>query len=249
MEKGISYETKFIIKVLSEESKKELEQCYKKTLLGEISYPDFAQVLSAFREKLTEEDYLILRSYTGFNYKNINAVLRNSWNYEENGLLNDVVKEKYWNLSKEISQLIDKFPPSQNPFVTFRGTTLKEFSKYGITSLEDLILLKGQYLYENGFTSTSLKETTSYFGKKINGVLCNIEIRYLIPARENIGIPLITDDFSYSKSENEYLLNNNLLSRVADVSIQGNTAVITVVALPKRIWNESQKLEQEEKQY
>ena len=65
-------------------------------------------------------------------------------------------------------------------------------------------------MYEQGFTSTSLKEESSYF--KTQG--CNIEIRYLIPKDSKDGISLINDELSYSTNQNEYLLDKGSLSKI-----------------------------------
>lgn len=41
-------------------------------------------------------------------------------------------------------------------FKTYRGTPLSHFKDYGINNIEDLNLLVGKFIYEEGFTSTSV---------------------------------------------------------------------------------------------
>lgn len=49
----------------------------------------FGEKINVFLDNLTESKVKDLRSYTGYNYRNINAVLRNNWNYEINGQISD----------------------------------------------------------------------------------------------------------------------------------------------------------------
>ena len=101
------------------------------------------------------------------NFKNINAILRGNWNYEENGLLNQEVEAKYRSLARNIENIIDKFLKPDTNFVVFRGVEANYFSKYGITSLNELASMKDKFIYEEGFTSTSILKDTSYFGKSL----------------------------------------------------------------------------------
>ena len=48
---------------------------------------------------------------------------------------------------------------------------------------------------------------------------------------------------------NEYLLNRCTLSKVLGVKIEGNTAVITTVLIPKHIWDKKQHIETPKKSY
>lgn len=77
--------------------------------------------MNAFSHELTDIELMDLRSYTGYNFKNINAILRGNWNYEENGLLNQEVEAKYRSLARNIENIIDKFLKPDTNFVVFRG--------------------------------------------------------------------------------------------------------------------------------
>ena len=241
MEKGISYQTKMLLNYLPQE---EIQMLLESVRNRNTEDKDFAKDLEEFSSKRSLDDYMILRSYTGYNFRSINAVLRRNWNYEENGLLTEKQQNRFLKDARDISNLVEEFPSPKKDFLTFRGTTLREFQKYGITSLEELKSLQGNYLYEEGFTSTSLKPESSYYGKNINGVDYNIEVVYHIPGESNDGIPLITEDLSYSKEQHEYLLNCRTLSYVEEVRVEGNTAHIHVIMIPKKVWNKSSEKEE-----
>lgn len=155
--------------------------------------------MNAFSHELTDIELMDLRSYTGYNFKNINAILRGNWNYEENGLLNQEVEAKYRSLARNIENITDKFPKLDTNFVVFRGVEANYFSKYGITSLNELASMKDKFIYEEGFTSTSILKDTSYFGKSLEtGKNYNVEIKYLISSDSQDGALLMNSNFSYS---------------------------------------------------
>ena len=96
------------------------------------------------------------------------------------------------------------------------------------------------YYIEDGFTSTSLLRDSSFFNRELEWhEPCNIEIQYFIPEECNDGIPLINNDLSYSKNQNEFLLNKNSVSKIFDCKIdkENNVAYLKAVFIPERIWN------------
>lgn len=236
MEKGLSYQTRYINKSLDDNTLIEIEQLIHEAASYEYKNIDFKNTITDFFNTLLYEELLTLREYTGYNYKRLNNLLRNKWDYEENGKLTDSIRKRYMDDAEEIESIIEKFPKNTDAFVVYRGTDLKEFRDYGIESLNDLEYLNGKFIYEEAFTSTSLTESASYFQKDINGIVKNIEIRYIIPPNSNDGIPLITESVSYSPNQEEYVLQRNTLSKVIGVSISDNTAIITAVLIPKKIW-------------
>ncbi len=168
--KGHNKVTDLVLKLISEEDKENIEN-----FLKEIKYEPVEDILdvnlfnnyiSKFSEDLTNDDLITLRHYTGYDYKNINNYLRRIWNYEDNGKYSESVGEKYLNISLEISDLIKRFPSPDFNFYTYRGVNLNAFKPYNITNIEELTYMKNKYMYEQGFTSTSLKEETSYFREK-----------------------------------------------------------------------------------
>lgn len=249
MEKGLSYETKLLNRYLDKDTKDEISLLLLESSISNYKTPDFTDAINEFYKETTTVDIEDIRRYTGYDYKFINAVLRDNWTYEQNGIKTEKKTKELRELSNRISNLISKFEKTPSQFKTYRGTTIKEFKKYGIESLEDLLCLTNHYLYDSGFTSTSLQEETSYYKKIINDELCNIEIIYIIPKDSNDGIPLITEQLSYSINLNEYLLDRCTLSKVLGVKIEGNTAVITTLLIPKHIWDKKQHIDTQTKSY
>lgn len=248
MDIGHSRMTDTILRFISDEKKYEmacfideaLNKNYLKINNQEQLKNIFEENVSEFLNNVTPDELLDLRTYTGYYFKNINAVLRNTWNYEENGRLTEEEIKKYRILSDNISSILNKFPSPNYNFTTYRGTTIDSFSKYGITSVGELEKLKGKYMYEQGFTSTSVIEDTCYFNKKLDtGKNYNVEIRYLITPEYDEGALLLNNDMSYSVNQNEYLINKGSLSKVIDVEINNelNQAILTVIIIPRKKWD------------
>lgn len=246
MQQGESRITNMVLKMLGEETKNNInnyvnEVCSRNfTIMQNIDQvkDTFSTSSENFLNDLTEDELLNLRSYTGYHFWNINAILRNNWNYEVNGALTSEKINTYTELSNSVSNILDRFHSPSINFMTFRGTTIDSFSNYGITDISELITLKDKYIYEQGFTSTSILQDSSYFNKTLDdGRFCNVGIRYLIPAENSDGALLINDDMSYSTNQNEFLLNKGSLSKVVDVKIENNIAVLTVVLVPKKVYD------------
>lgn len=243
MEKGMSFETNFFNKALSEETKLEIEELVLESQRATLTVPTFEKELKEYYDTVKIKDGETIRIYTSYQYKAINAVLRGEvWDYEVLGKRTDERVKELLAYTEEFSSLIEKFPKTDSTFMVYRGTTIEEFKRYGIDTLEDLLSLKGKFLYEKGFTSTSIEESSSFYNKKSGlGVLRNIEVKYIIPEGSQDGIPLIKEEISYATNEMEYLLNKNSLSRVVDVKIEGNNAIITVVLIPRQLWDKAPK--------
>ena len=240
-----------ILRFMGEDTRYEIENYVKETAKEkylQIQSEEelkkiFKNNISNFLDNVTQDELLDLRTYTGYNFKFINAILRRNWNYEENGLLTEDKKRELMILAENISSIINKFAPLSYNFTTYRGTTLSSFSKYGIYSIKDLESLKGNYLYEEGFTSTSIIEDTCYFNKCLDtGLNYNVKIEYLITPECEEGALLINNDMTYSLKQNEYLINKGSLSKVIDVKIDENLnqAILTVTLIPKKKWNKVQ---------
>ena len=249
MEKGLSYDTRLLNKYLDKETKEQIDLVLLEASASLEETPDFTDAIDNFYQETTQFDIDDIRRYTGYDYKFINAVLRDNWTYEQNGLKTEEKTKELRELSDRISKLISKFSKTPSQFKTYRGTTLKEFRKYGVETLDDLFCLTDKFLYDTGFTSTSLDEKSSYFKKTIHEEECNIEVIYIIPKDSNDGLPLLTDQLSYSKNLNEYLLDRCTLSKVLGVKIEGNTAIITTVLIPKNIWDKKQHIDTHNKTY
>lgn len=246
MEKGIYLATKIIGKSLDDNTKLEIDLLLEEAKSYSFKEPDFRSEIRELIDRLPEESILALKGYTGLNFKKINAILRNNWNYEE---LYKKTEEEEQKLREDISmidEIISSFPPNKNAFITYRGSSVASYKKYGIDSIEELKCLEGKYLYEEGYTSTSLDEKESYYNKEINGTINNIKTVYIIPPYSNDGMPLTSSVLSYSPNQKEYLLGRNCLSKVVDVKIDGNSAIVTAVLIPQKIWNKTVKLDTKE---
>lgn len=256
MKQGESRVTNMVLKMLGDETQNNINDYVDKvmsrnfTVIQSIEQvkETFSDSTENFLNGLSEDELLNLRSYTGYHFWNINAVLRNNWNYEVNGALTPEKLNTYKELSDSVSTILDRFNSSSTDFVTYRGTTLDSFSSYGINDISELVTLKDKYIYEQGFTSTSILEESSYFNKTLDdGRFCNVGIRYLIPAENNDGALLIDDNMSYSKNQNEFLLNKGSLSKVVDVKIENNMAILTMVLVPKKVYDLNYKMSETKK--
>lgn len=249
MEKGTNYNVSYLLRYIGEEKRKELD-CYIKEMLlksyqqfdSEIKISEFFNnFLNEYLSKLSYDELENLRSYTGLQFRNINAVLRNNWNYEVNGKLTPELKERSIELAKKIRYAINKAPQLNIGIKTYRGVSIASFQSYNIFTLNDLLLLEGKYLYEEGFTSTSLIKEKSFFytdpftltGKP------NILIEYLIPENSDDGIALLNESLSYSTNQQEFLINSSSLFKVISVRIdeKNNVAYMQVMLVPEKIWN------------
>ena len=237
MKKGLSLATKIIENSLDENTKLEIEMLLNEINMYSFTRPDFTDEISKATENLTEEQLLTVKGYTGLNFKKINAILRNNWNYEEHGKKTVEEEHRYREDISIIDEIISNFPQNKKPFITYRGSSINAYKKYGINTIEDLLYLKGKYLYEEGYTSTSLDENESYYNKEFNGRINNIETVYIIPPYSNDGMPLTSNELSYSPNQAEYIIGRNALSKVIDVKIDGLSAIITTLLIPKKIWN------------
>lgn len=243
MKVGLSVSTRYILSHLEDETFREIQYLVVDTLREDIHQPDFSSQISTFEQSMTDDDFLTIRTYSGFHFRDINAVLRGSWTYHYNGEMTEEKVREARMLGEDFSNLMTKFPPVPHSFSSYRGTTIEEFKKYGISTLQDLLQIQDGFLYEEGFTSTSLEEDTCFFGKQIDDTFCNIKVQYIIPALSQDGMPLLTDSLSYSKGQNEYVLNRGALSKVLDVQVANDTAFLKVLLIPKSVWDRGPKVD------
>ena len=97
--------------------------------------------------------------------------------------------------------------------------------------------LENSYYFESEFTSTSLIREKNFFKRELEyHNFDNIEIEYLIPEEANDGMPLITDDLSFSKSQSEFSLNRDSLTKIitVDVNNDKNCTYMKAVLLPQK---------------
>ena len=245
---GESRITNSILRMMGEESRKEidnyLEHMSSKDFLivnsMEMINNIFGESIDNFLMSLSEEELMDLRTWSSYNFSNINAILRNNWTYEKNGLLTEDKKNELRELAGRISRIFAKYNSPQVDFIAFRGTTIGSFKDYGITDLSQLENLEGKFLYEQGFTSASMMESSCYFKRDFNdGKKYNVEVRYLVSSECEEGALLVNRDTSHYSDENEYLMDKGSLSKVIDVKVDkdNDVAVITVVLIPRKIYD------------
>lgn len=258
MDKGVSLTTRFLLRQLDQETLDSLE-----LYVGEMNDREFLTCLSAeevegyfgdkvdeYIDSLSPDDMASLREYTGYFFRFINNVMRGKWNYQENGQLTEENQSRYLASGQSVKKLIHKFPGLNTNLKTYRGVSIRAFQDYGITQLEDLVHMQGKYMYEKGFSSTSVVRSHSFFEKKQDwGDYCNIEIEFLIPEESNDGALLLKDSLSYSEGQLEYVLNSDSLFKITTVKVdsENNRAYLTAVLIPKILWDPIavQKLDEE----
>lgn len=180
-----------------------------------------------------------IMSYTNRFYGRINSLKRGFWDYEALGRLTPEDKAYYLKYADDMEKIINKVTPLQTNISTYRGTDLKNFRRFGISSLDDLASLLNQYIYDDSFVSTSLLANQSFFKENkeaYNGN--NIQIEYLIPkdSQDGLFVPL-----SFYDVESEYLINCGNLAKVIDVKIdhEKEEAYIKMILVPKKVWDKN----------
>ncbi len=247
-EKGTNWFTRYILRCLGTSKCDELnlftedilKQDYHNFTSEDEVYEHLSEMVFNYIEGLSVNELASLRYYTGYDFRNINNTMRCKWNYEENGLLTNEKKDKYQKLGEEISNIINRFPEISFNMKAYRGVSIRAFYDYGITSLSELSNMVGHYIYESGFTSSSLLRNHSFFAKQPEwGDRCNIEIEYYIPANSHDGAILLSDALSYSKGQIEYVMNSGSLSKIISVEIdkENDTARLQAVLIPKTLWD------------
>lgn len=229
-----------IFRFISEDDKNNIDYFYLKSLTREYktidSATDIAALLTIDEIPYEEADFLL--NYSGFNYKHINAVLRNTWNYEDNGDASKI--DSYREAAYRLNEIIQKHPTMLNDnIITYRGVDISYFQQYGIESIEDLKSLEGYYMLDRGFVSTSIQEESCFF-KKANdlGLNYNIKIEYMVPQEFKDGI-LLGSSTSYSPNQHEFLINSANLAKVSSVIVNDdNTAVVRATLIPKELYDD-----------
>ena len=241
MNKGESITTQLVLKNIEDKKDKINELVLENNNIEVKTIPE-GKIKNYFQKgfktiRLKKIDSLILRNYTGFNFRGINNILRNKWSLKHNGVLNKEKEFRFRSNAENISSLIKKFPKNRKAFKVYRGVTIDAFKDYGIDNINELIYLKDNYIYEKGFTSTSLLRETSYFNKEIDGKLYNIELEIIVPKGSKDGMPLTGNELSYSPGQNEYVIVNESLIKITDVKIDNNYAYLKGILIPKKIYS------------
>ena len=87
MEKGKSHDTYLLSKYLDKDTKEQIDLLMMEVALSTNNTPDFTDDILEFYKETTHVDIEDIRRYTGYDYKFINAVLRDNWTYEQNACI------------------------------------------------------------------------------------------------------------------------------------------------------------------
>ena len=203
-----------------------------------VDNPNYNQEINA---RLSQEEKDSILQYSGYKYAWINSVERGFWDYEKLGRKTFEAEAEIKNTADAIDAAIIKSPTPNQSFITFRGTNLDGFRNYGINNLSDLAKMKGQFMLERGFTSTSMLSEQSFVGNDYNDNplrdKTNIEIRYQIPPQSRDTIALTDQSLSYSPKQAEVLINRNSLSYISNVS-QGEDGhyILNAILVPHAVY-------------
>lgn len=171
-----------------------------------------------------------LKFYTGNAYDRINALLRDNWNYEHQGIKTKEMEEKYQEFLNEIKAIFSLCPANNLNFVTFRKVPLEVFQSYGINDKNELKFLKDKFYFDPGFVSTSLLNSWH--------LLDGIEMQIIIPLECEEAFPLIGSNLSFHTGEAEYLIENESLFKVYDVEDIDSKIILKMIYIPKKIWQQ-----------
>lgn len=198
-----------------------------------MANPDYDEKI---HQNLSTEEKEALISYSGYNFAWINSVARGFWDYDKMGKKTAEREESIKESTKNIISAIAKAPAPEKDFMTFRGTNLDEFRKYGIENVSDLTKMKGQFMFEGGFTSTAMAEENSFMNHD-EGTLwtgaSNVEMRFHIPSGTNNVIALTSTEITAALGQTEVLIDHDSLLFVSNVSFnEENRAILDVLLIP-----------------
>ena len=193
--------------------------------------------------KISDNDREALEHYSGFSHFSLNRAAKGTWSYEDNG--NMEMHNTYNQYVEEMCGAIENNQSSIGNVRVYRGVPIKYFREYGISSIDDLEMLNGQYLLDRGFVSTSLVEDECFYRKDPkNGVNYNVMIEYLVPEEFTDGI--IMGGVSHYEEEGEYLINVWNMAQVTGVRKESDDrAVVQAMLVPKRVYDESYDIKAE----
>ena len=162
IEMGLSKDVKQMMKFISTDKVQAIDEFYNNCFDRDYyEYKDEEVAMMNINvPTLSNDDSDVFLNYSGYNFKNINNALRGRWNYEENGLAD---KSYYLEIANKMRDVINNNQTSIGNLKLFRGVSLDYFKDYGISSLQDMMSLKGQFLLDKGFVSTSLVEDDCFY--------------------------------------------------------------------------------------
>ena len=113
MEKGTSIATRMIDHELDDETKSEIDLIVREIPTYNVRIPRLENEALNLLPKLTEEEILTIKGYTGLNSKNINALLRNRWDYEVNGKRTKEIENRIKQDVTAMDSIFSKLPKTE----------------------------------------------------------------------------------------------------------------------------------------
>ena len=224
---------KHIDEALSSES--EVYGSTEEFLAANPGYEEKIDAMLSYTEKAA------LRSYSGYRFAWINSVARGFWDYDKMGRKTPELEEEIKETTRDIITAIEKAPAPEKGFMTFRGTNLDGFQDYGVRDINDLAKMKGQFMLEQGFTSTALARERSFAEREVGDFWIgrsNVEMHYHIPAGASEVIALTSSDLSYSPQQTEVLIDHDTLSYISNVVFDKyGHAVVDAILIPRSIYD------------
>ncbi len=169
----------------------------------------------------------------------INSLSRGFWNYDKLGVRTEEAVKEIKQDSKNIENAIKRAPVPRRDFFTYRGTNLAAFGKYGIKAVGELSKMEGQFMLEQGFTSTAILKEKSFIEKTgdFYSEASNIEMHYYVPAGYHSGVALLSPEVTYYPDQTEYLIDKGTLMYISGVSFSGDKAVVDAIVIPTEIYD------------
>lgn len=213
------------------------------------SMDDFLAANPEYNEKisndLSQSEKQALLDYSGQGFVWINSVARGFWSYEKMGKYTPEREQEIKESTRQIISAIDKAPAPEKDFITYRGTNLDEFRGLGIESISDLAKMKGQFMVEQGFTSSAIVREEGFAERKESSLWVgssNVEIRFQIPAGARDVLTLSSKETTFVPEETEVLMAPGSLIYISDVAFDSeNHAIINALFVPENVWDKNKR--------
>ena len=203
-----------------------------------VANPGYEEAVS---RSLSPDEKSAVKDYSGFRFAWINSVARGIWDYDKLGRKTPELEEEIKDSTRKIISAIEKAPKAEHDFMTFRGTDLSGFRAYGVEKVSDLANMRGQFMLEQGFTSTAIAREQNFAERGVQSLWINssnVEMRYHIPKGAGDFIALSSDELSYSPQQTEVLIDHDSLFFINDVNVdKEDHAVVDAILIPLSVYD------------
>ena len=207
-------------------------------------YADNPSYESGIEDGLSNTEKAAVKEYSGYKFSWINSVARGFWDYDKMGRKTPELEEEIKETTRQIIGAIQDAPAPEEDFITYRGTNLDAFRAYGINSVADLKKMQGQFMLEQGFTSTALLRENSFVNREVSDLWIGkseVEMRFRIPAGSHQTIALFSDELSYSPQQTEVLIEDDTLSYISKVEMKDGKAIIEAILIPPEVYDPAER--------